>query len=187
MNNFKLTSSTLCAIVILVSFFMTWAGSGYQSANGWDMWQMGVSPGMGAGFISGLTRTYLLLVILIPVSAAILLWQKSTSTPNEKLNVWVKRSFFIPAAISVSGFVIGFFKLRSAYSSAMEQFGDLGDVGSMMQDMMPKFETPGLTDILGIGAYLTLAASIYLAIIGFGRAADKLLWENNTSTPSTKE
>lgn len=181
MNNFKLTSSTLCAIIIIVAFFMTWAGQGVQSASGWDMWQLGISPGFASGMVSGFSRIYLLLLIAVPASAALFIWQKSTAEPNAKLTVWAKRAYFIPAVITILGFVIGWMKLRSTYNDMAEQMEGLGELGGMMSSMMPKIELPGLTDLLGIGAYLTLAASIYLLVIGLGKVQDKLLWENKPS------
>lgn len=180
MNNFKLTSTTLCAIILVIAFFLTWAGIGYQSQSGWSLWQLGISPGMLSYVISGLSRLGAILLVLIPASGALIVWQKSTSTPNPQLTVWVKRAYFIPAIIAIAGIVFSFIKLN-ATKRALEK--ELGGFSSLMDGL----DTPGLFDVLGLGAYLTLAAAIYLALIGLGKATDKELWKPQATNATSDQ
>jgi hypothetical protein len=182
MNNFKLTSSNLCAIIIVLSFFMEWVGTAGSSQSGLDLWQLGVSPGFAAMFVKGFTRIFLLLLILIPVAAGLILWQKNTAQPNQDLSQWVRRSFYIPAAISLLCLIVGIIKLNSTKSQIEDS---LQGYGGMMKSFAPQFETPGLTDMLGIGAYLTLFAGIFLLLIGIGKVQDKVLYQNKAEVKTS--
>lgn len=174
MKTLQLTASKLCALIILLAFFMNWASVGFGAISGYDIWHFSVSPGMaGAAFeITGLTRIALLLLILLPLSAGVYVWQTSVEQPNPKLASWVKKAPFIPAIVSLLLIVGAYIKISSAQREAEAQMAQLGS----FRNMMPAIETPGLTDFLDLGAYLTIFAAIYFAIIGMKKTKDTVLW-----------
>lgn len=174
MKTLQLTTSKLCALIIFLAFFMNWASVGFGAISGYDIWHFSVSPGMAASAfdVKGLTRIALLLLILLPLSAALYVWQTSVEQPNPKLAVWVKRAPYIPVVICLLLFVGTYLKIGSAQREAEAQLAQLGS----FRNMIPAIETPGMTDFLDLGAYLTILAALYFALLGMKKTKDTVLW-----------
>ena len=179
-NTFKPLRSTAAAAVIFISFFMPWINASFISVSGWDLATTAISPGMLGTYVSGLTRILLVLLLLIPVSSAFVIWQQYK--PSKQYAPYMKRAHYAPAVTLIAALVIFGIKYYSATNVDIPAgYENLSQFGIKM----PKIETPGLTDILGLGVWLGIASSIVLFAIGVGKVQDKNLFSDVPSATVT--
>ncbi len=87
----------------------------------------------------------------------------------------MKRAHFAPAITLVAAMIIFGIKYYSAtHVDIPEGYENLSQFGFKM----PKIETPGLTDILGLGVWLGIFSSLFLVAIRVGKVEDKPLFNS---------
>ena len=135
-----------------------------MSLSGFSITSNGISPGMLAYFISGFSRFFMILAILVPACGALILYQNITG--NKKFNKYYRPTHIIPAVFFIAGIVGLYFKMKpdAPSGSSGEMFNDM----SRFNDM-----APGAFDILSFGVYISLVAAIYLMLVSFGKIKDK--------------
>jgi hypothetical protein len=183
-TNFKFTGVNIASALLVIAYFFPWA-NGIISVSGYNLTGMGISPGMLAYVLSGMSRLIFVLLALVPIGGAIILFQNLTG--DMRFNKYYKPAHIVPALILISSMLGAYFKMRSAGNPAAEQVNSLyGSFGMKdLSDYMPQINTPGLFDILSIGAYITLAASVYLLLAGMGKIKDKEYFQSASSNPVT--
>lgn len=186
MKNFKFTGVNIAAALIILAFFFPWfSAMGQISMSGFSITTTGISPGMLAMFVKGLDRLLMVLVILIPVSAGIILYQNVTG--NSNMAKYYKPAHFIPTVILIAGLAMIYFKMKpdvpefagddfEGYSHSMRS------ISRSVRDM-----SPGLFDVLGIGIYASLAAAIYLVLVAMGKVQDKEYYKQPAVKPAGTE
>jgi len=181
-TNFKFTGVNIASALLVIAYFFPWA-DGIISVSGYNLTGMGISPGMLSYVLSGMSRLVFVLLALVPIGGAIILFQNLTG--DMRFNKYYKPAHTVPALILIGSMAVAYFKLRSAVNPAAEQVNNLyGSFGMKnMSEYMPQIDTPGLFDVLSIGAYITLAASVYLLLAGLGKIKDKEYFQSSSSNP----
>ncbi len=162
---FKFTGTNIAAALLIIAYFLPWASS-IISFSGFALTQLGVSPGVLSYVIGGLSRLVFVLLILIPVCAAIILYQNTTG--DLKFSKYYKPAHILPAVLIIFLMVGAWFKMRSSISDSADAI-----YGGAFSQYIPKIETPGLFDVLSIGAYISLLASVYLLLVQMGKIKDR--------------
>ncbi|MEO6669654.1 MAG: hypothetical protein ABIN36_09285 [Ferruginibacter sp.] len=178
MNNFKFTGANIAAAVLILAYFFPWVSGLGQSMNGFSIASNGVSPGMLAHFISGVSRLFMILTILVPVCAGIILYQNVTG--NKKFEQFYKLSHIVPAAYLIGAIVFLYFKMKPDTSATED--GMFGPMRRTISDM-----SPGVFDIMSFGIYLSILAAIYLALVSMGKIKDKEYYKPTTATVENKD
>ena len=183
-TNFKFTGVNIASALLVIAYFFPWA-DGIISVSGYNLTGMGISPGMLSYVLSGMSRLVFVLLALVPIGGAIILFQNLTG--DMRFNKYYKPSHIVPALILIGSMAGAYFKMRSTVNPAAEQVNNLyGSFGMKnMSAYMPQIDTPGLFDVLSIGAYITLAASVYLLLAGMGKIKDKEYFQSASSNPVT--
>jgi hypothetical protein len=175
MNNFKFTGANIAAALLILGYFFPWVSGMGQSLSGLSIAGNGVSPGMLAHFISGLSRLLMILTILVPVCGAVILYQNVTG--NNKFVKYYKPAHIIPAVYLIAGIGFLYFKMKPDTS----ENAVFGPMSRTVSDM-----APGVFDILSFGIYLSIAAAIYLALVSMGKIKDKEYYKPNTAAVQNK-
>ena len=164
MTKIKFTGTNISAAILVLFYFFPWVSITPISMSGASITSNGISPGLLAYFVHGFQRFFMVLAILVPASGALILYQNITG--DQKFSKYFKLAHLIPAAYFIIGIIGLYFKMKPDIPSGMG--GMYNDMSSQIRDM-----TPGVTDILTFGVYLSLIASIYLALVSFGKIKDK--------------
>ncbi|MEO8823616.1 MAG: hypothetical protein ABI366_08570 [Ginsengibacter sp.] len=164
MDKIKFTGTNIAAAILVLFYFFPWVSMTMVSMSGASITSNGISPGLFSFFIHGFARLFMVLAILVPVSGALILYQNLSG--NHKFSKYFKLAHILPAAYFIIGIVGLYFKMKPEVPSGMR---------SMFNDMSNQFNdmAPGVTDVLSFGVYLSLIASIYLALVSFGKIKDK--------------
>jgi hypothetical protein len=123
----------------------------------------GISPGLFAYFIHGVSRLFMVLAIVVPLSGALILYQNVSG--DMKFSKYFKLAHVLPAAYLIIGILGLYFKMKPEIPEGM---GDMYNISSQINDM-----APGVTDVLTFGFYLSVIAAIYLALVSFGKIKDR--------------
>lgn len=181
MNNFKFTGVNIAASLLIIAYFFPWVDAGIQSMNGFSIASNGVSPGILSSFISGMSRIFMILTLLIPASGGIILYQNVAG--NKKFDKFYKVAHVVPSIYLILGIIFLYFKMKPDTSANSGMFGEVSRSLSRI--------TPGAFDILSFGVYMSLLASIYLALVSLGKIKDKEYYKpasssgpNNNSNPA---
>lgn len=172
MKNFKFTGVNIAAVLLILAFFFPWfSAMGAMSMSGFSITTTGISPGMLGIFLKGLDRLLMVLIVIIPVSAGIILYQNVSG--NTKFDKYYRPAHFIPAIILIVGLVLLYFKMKPDVPDfAGEDFDGYNqsfrNLSRSVRDM-----SPGLFDVLGFGVYASLAAAVYLLLAAMGKIKDK--------------
>lgn len=178
-TNIQFTGTNLAAAALLLSyFFFTWVNASIISFTGFDITAKAISPGIYASTFTGLNRLALIALLALPLSAALILFQNITG--DKRFEKFFRAAHLAPVAVLLVLLVGSYFKMQSLQSQMNEAMGSF-------QSFMPKVAVPGLFDILGIGAYASLAASVVLALIGTGRMKDKEYYKMPSNTPASSD
>ena len=188
MKNFKFTGVNIAAALLILAYFFPWvSGMPGLSMSGFSLTTTGISPGMLNMLLhmNFLTRLFVILLVVIPLSGALILYQNVTG--NMKYDKYFKLAHVLPVIVLIVGVVALYFKMQPDTSSYAGQFGQL--MGQQFQKQMEesmKAMAPGLFDILGIGVYASLLAGAFLFLNGIGKVKDKEYFraQPNISTPS---
>jgi hypothetical protein len=164
MSKIKFTGTNIAAAILVLFYFFPWVSITPLSMSGASITSNGISPGLFAYFIHGPQRFFMILAILVPASGALILYQNITG--DKKFSKYFKLAHLLPAAYFIIGIVGFYFKMKPEIPSGME--GMYNDMSSQLRDM-----SPGVTDVLAFGFYLSLIASVYLALVIFGKIKDK--------------
>jgi hypothetical protein len=172
MKNFKFTGVNIAAALLIIAFFFPWfSAMGSMSVSGFSIITTGISPGMLGMFLKGLDRLLMVLIIIIPVSAGIILYQNVSG--NKKFEKYYRPAHFIPAVVLIVGLVMIYFKIKPD----VPDFGgeDFEGYNRSMRSLSRSVRdmSPGLFDVLGFGVYASLAAAIYLLLTAMGKIKDK--------------
>ncbi|MEO8416529.1 MAG: hypothetical protein ABI472_22890 [Ginsengibacter sp.] len=180
MSNVKFTGVNIAAALLILGFFFPWVSiMGSASMSGFSIVSTGISPGMLSIFVQGLDRLLMVLILVMPMSGALILYQNMSG--NKKFNRFYKPAHFIPAVILVAGLILLHFKMKP--DVAADSFGGYDPTGSMSRSFSNL--SPGLFDIMGFGVYLCLAASIYLLLVSMGKVKDKEYYKPTITAANT--
>ena len=172
MSNFKFTGANIAAALLILAYFFPWVTAmGAMSLSGFSITSNGISPGMLSVFIKGIDRLLMVLVLVIPLSGALILYQNVTG--NKNFNKYYKPAHIVPAVVLVLGLLMLYFKMKPDAPEIARE--DLGGYGEAMKNMSRSMRdmSPGLFDVLGFGIYISLAAGIYLLLVSMGKVKDK--------------
>ena len=176
MNKIKFTGTNIAAAILILFYFFPWVSVVTMSLSGFSITSNGISPGILSYFISGFSRFFMILAILVPACGALILYQNITG--NKKFNKYYKPAHIIPAVFFIAGIVGLYFKMKPDAPS--------GSGGEMFSEMS-RFNdlAPGAFDILSFGVYISLVAAIYLMLVSFGKIKDREYYKPTlASTPS---
>ena len=164
MKNVKFTGVNIsAALLVLAYFFPGFSAGGSGSLSGFSITTTGISPGMLSMFLGGFDRILMILIIVVPLSGALILYQNVTG--NKKFDKYYRPAHFIPAIVVVAGMILVYFKMKPDVPSGNDMYSQAMRNASSM--------APGLFDVLALGAYLSLAAGIYLVLVAIGKVKDK--------------
>lgn len=172
MSNFKFTGVNIAAALLIIAYFFPWfSAMGLASMSGFSITTNGISPGMLGMFLKGLDRLLMVLVIIVPLSGAIILYQNVTG--NKKFDKYYKPAHLVPAVVLVLGIIMLYFKMKPETHEMSKMYGDefseqMSRMTSSMNDM-----APGVFDVLALGVYISLVAAIYLLLVSIGKVKDK--------------
>jgi hypothetical protein len=170
MKNFKFTGVNIAAAVLVLAYFFPWfTAMGSVSLSGFSITSNGVSPGMLGMFLKGFDRLLMVLIIVVPASGAVILYQNITG--NKKFDKFYKPAHLIPALTLIAGLVIIYFKIKPEEPdvAALGEYGEaMKGLSRSMRDM-----SPGIFDVTAIGVYISLAAAVYLLMVSMGKVKDK--------------
>jgi len=179
MKNFKFTGVNIAAAILVLGYFFPWfTAIGSVSMSGFSITSSGISPGMMRMFLKGLDRLLMVLIVLVPVCGAIVLYQNITG--NKKFDKYYKPAHLVPAVVIITGLIVLYFKMKPDVPE-MASVGN-GEYGEAMKNMSRSMAdmSPGLFDVLAFGAYISLAASIYLLLVNIGKVKDKEYYKSST-------
>lgn len=162
MSKFKFTGVNISAALLILAFFLPWFSvMGSVSMSGFSIASTGISPGLFAIAIKGSDRLLMILMLVVPLCGALILYQNVTG--DIKFDKYYKPAHSIPAIIFILGLIILYFKIRPERHENTNNF--------LSEDMANRFSdlTPGLFDVLSFGMYLSLAVSIYLLLVNWGK------------------
>lgn len=160
MDKIKFTGTNIAAAILILFYFFPWVSVTPLSMSGASITSNGISPGLFSYFIHGFSRVFMVLAILVPACGALILYQNISG--NLKFSKYYKSAHIIPAAYFIIGIIGLYFKMKPDVPSGM------GGMYNEMSDL-----APGVTDILAFSVYLSLIASVYLALVIFGKVKDK--------------
>jgi hypothetical protein len=169
MTKFKFTGVNIAAALLIIAFFLPWfTAMGSISLSGFSITSTGISPGMLGMFLKGLDRLLMVLIVVIPLSGALILYQNVSGT--KKFDKYYKPAHLLPAAILIVGLILIYFKLKPDMPevSGEDYFGYNKALKGSIRDM-----APGLFDVLALGVYISLVASLYLLLVSMGKVKDK--------------
>lgn len=172
MKNFKFTGVNIAAAILILAYFFPWfTAMGAVSMSGFSVTTNGISPGMMGMFLKGLDRLLMVLIVVVPLSGAIILYQNVTG--NKKFDNYYKSAHLLPAVLLIVGMVMIYFKIKPDVPTVTNE--DLGGYGEAMSGMSRSMRdmAPGLFDVLGLGVYISLAAAVYLLLVNTGKIKDK--------------
>jgi hypothetical protein len=164
MSKIKFTGTNIAAAILVLFYFFPWVSMTPVSMSGASITSNGVSPGLFAYFIHGGQRFFMILAILVPACGALILYQNISG--DKKFSRYFKLAHIIPAAYFIIGIIGLYFKMKPDIPAGMG--GMYNDMSNQLRDM-----TPGVTDVLTFGIYISLIAAIYLALVSFGKIKDK--------------
>lgn len=150
--------------------------------SGFSITTNGISPGMLGMFLKGLDRLLMVIVIVVPISGAIILYQNVTG--NKKFDKYYKPAHLVPAVVLILGIVLLYFKMKPETHEMSKMYGDefseqMNRMTSRMNDM-----APGVFDVLALGVYISLIAAIYLLLVSIGKVKDKEYYNPAATPPS---
>ena len=178
MSKFKFTGTNIAAAVLVLFYFFPWVSIMTMSLSGFSITSNGISPGLLSYFVSGFSRLFMILAILVPACGALILYQNITG--NKKFNKYYKPAHVIPVVFLVAGIIGLYFKMKPDAPSAEE--GAFNELSNRYSDM-----APGAFDVLSFGVYICLAAGIYLMLVNFGKIKDKEYYKPSlTPTPTVE-
>lgn len=170
MNKFKFTGVNLAAALLIIAYFLPWIGIGFGgfsiSYSGFEI----TTGSQGISMVSGFSRFLTILALLVPVSAALILYQNISG--NLKFNNFYKLAHIVPAIYLMGGIIILYFKLKPDAPIASESSSKYDEMLEGMKNSMADM-TPGIFDILRFGVYLSLIVSVYLLLVSLGKVKDK--------------
>ena len=173
MKNVKFTGVNISAALLVLAYFFPWfSAAGTSSLSGFSITTNGISPGMLSMFLSGFDRILMILIIVVPLSGAVILYQNITG--NKKFDKYYRPAHFIPAIVLLLGMILVYFKMKPDVPSGDDVYARAMRSASSM--------APGLFDVLALGAYLSLAAAIYLVLVAVGKVKDKEYYTPATDT-----
>ena len=176
MSNVKFTGVNIAAALLVLGFFFPWVSIlGSASMSGFSIVSTGISPGMLSMFIQGLDRLLMVLILVVPLSGALILYQNISG--NKKFDRFYKPAHFIPAVTIVAGLILLYFKMKP--DAPAESFGGYDPTRNMSRSLGDL--SPGLFDIMGFGVYLSLAAALYLLLVSMGKVKDKEYYKPATA------
>lgn len=183
MKNFKFTGVNLAAAVIIIAFFLPWfaAAGNNLSMSGFSITTTGISPGMLSMMLTGLNRLCMILAVLLPLCAGIILYQNVTG--SLKYNKFYKPAHYLPTIFLVVAIMMIYFKLKPD----VPDFGDDAVAYSRSFRNLSRSMQPGLFDIMGVGLYMSLGASLYLLLTATGKIKDKEYYRPATDPAVTGE
>jgi hypothetical protein len=103
MSKIKFTGSHIAAAVLMFFYFFPWVSITPISLSGFSITTNAISPGIFAYFISGLPRFYMILAFVVPLSAAIILYQNITG--NKRFSKYYKPAHIVPALYLIAGII----------------------------------------------------------------------------------
>ena len=107
MKNVKFTGVNISAALLVLAYFFPWfSAGGSGSLSGFSITTTGISPGMLSMFLGGFDRILMILIIVVPLSGALILYQNVTG--NKKFDKYYRPAHFIPAIVLVAGMIAGF-------------------------------------------------------------------------------
>lgn len=173
MTTIKFTGANIAAAVLVLAYFFPWvSGIPGFDMSGFKLTTTGVSPGMLGMFVTGMNRLLMVLLVIIPLCAALILYQNITG--NKKYNKYYKPAHLLPLAFLAGGLLILYFKLQPDTPDYPAEAGGLiGQEFNRSNTRMMESLTPGLFDILSVGVYLSLFAATYLFLVSTGKVQDK--------------
>jgi hypothetical protein len=174
MSNIKFTGANIAAAILILFYFFPWISVFTMSLSGFSLTSNGISPGLLSYFISGFSRLFMILAIVVPACGAIILYQNITG--NKKFNKYYKTAHIVPAIYFIAGIIGLYFKMKPDAPSA-EENPMFNDMSARVNDM-----APGVFDILSFGAYICLIAAVYLALVSLGKIKDKEYYKPALST-----
>jgi hypothetical protein len=178
MNKIKFTGTNIAAAILVLFYFFPWVSAAPISLSGFSVTSNGISPGLFSYFISGLSRIFMILAILVPACGALILYQNITG--NKKFNKYYKPAHIVPTVFFIIGIVGLYFKMKPEAPS---------DSDAQVFNEIPRFNdmAPGAFDILSFGLYISLAAAVYLMLVSFGRIKDKEYYKPATTSAPSEE
>jgi hypothetical protein len=183
MKSFKFTGVNIAAALLIITFFFPWfSAMGNVSMSGFSISTTGISPGMLGMFLKGIDRLLMILILIIPVSAGIILYQNVSG--NNKFDKYYKPARFIPAIVLIVGLVMIYFKMKPDVPDFVD--GDVSEYSRSMKSLSRSARnmSPGLFDVLGFGVYASLAAAIYLLLVAVGKIKDKEYYKTPAPAPA---
>ena len=167
MSKIKFTGINIAAAILLLFYFLPWVSITPISLSGFSITTNAISPGMLAYFISGFPRLYMVLAIVVPLSAAIILYQNITG--NQKFAKYYKPAHIVPALYLIAGIIGLHFEMKPSIPDAPQGYGEVyNQMSQSVSDMVP-----GVFDILTFAVYISVIASLYLLLVNFGKIKDK--------------
>lgn len=170
MNKFKFTGTNIAAAVLIIAYFLPWVGVGFGgfsiSYSGFEI----TTGSQGISMVSGFTRFLTVLALLVPLSAALILYQNVSG--NLKFNNFYKMAHIIPAIYLIGGIILLYFKIKPDAPTVSESSNRYDEMMEGMRNTMSEM-TPGIFDILRFGIYLSLIVSVYLLLVSMGKVKDK--------------
>lgn len=192
MKNFKFTGVNIAAALLILAYFFPWfTAMGAVSMSGFSVTTNGISPGMMGMFLKGLDRLLMVLIVVVPLSGCIILYQNVTG--KHKFGKYYKPAHLVPAAVIIAGLVMLYFKMKPDVPEFSNE--DLGGYGEAMKNMSRSMSgmSPGVFDVIGVGVYISLAAAVYLLLVNMGKIKDKEYYtaatasiSEDNNTPVTK-
>jgi hypothetical protein len=167
MSNIKYTGTNIAAAVLILFYFFPWVNAIMLSMSGFTLTSNGISPGLMAYFISGFTRFFLILAVLVPLSGAVILYQNITG--NKRFEKFYKPAHIVPAIYLIVGIIGLYFKMKPDAPALSGREDEMFQgMSTSMSDM-----APGAFDILSFGVYISLIAAVYILLVSMGKIKDK--------------
>jgi hypothetical protein len=188
MSNFKFTGVNIAAALLIIAYFFPWVSAfGTISWSGFSITSNGISPGVMGALISGISRFFMVLVMIVPLCGVIILYQNVTG--NKKFDKYYKPAHIVPALFLLIGIVGLYFKMKpDAPNLSKDMYGnnlisqEFAKAASRMNDM-----APGIFDVLSLGVYISLIAAVYLMLVSIGRVKDKEYFQPAGPVASNKD
>ncbi len=176
MSQVKFTGVNIAAALLVLGFFFPWVTIlGSASMSGFSIVSTGISPGMLSILIQGLNRLLMILILVVPVSGALILYQNISG--NKKFDRFYKPAHFIPAVTLIAGMIMMYFKMKpDEPAGGYGGYGSMGSMSGSLRDL-----SPGLFDIMGFGIYISVAAALYLLLVNMGKVKDKEYYKPATA------
>jgi signal transduction histidine kinase len=180
MSNFKFTGVNIAAALLIIAFFFPWfSAMGSVSMSGFSIASTGISPGMLSMFLKGMDRILMILIVIVPLSGALILYQNVTG--NKKFDKYYKPAHLVPALVLIAGMIMIYFKIKPDMpDAANDSFGGYESMRHISRSMREM--TPGLFDVLALGVYISLAAAVYLLLVNIGKIKDKEYYKPTVQT-----